>query len=158
MPYQNINATVSAADVQAIKDAFALILQKLSFLVNLTPDERRAIVKAGPDSVSFINNAFTAAQNNPTVFPASFNMRGFQNDVELFTLLTELCTLGSSVISQMDDTRLAVGGETMQEAMQVYTYIKAAAKTTPGLKPIADQLGERFQKASKPKETTKPNS
>ncbi|HZF02094.1 MAG TPA: hypothetical protein VE344_09395 [Methylomirabilota bacterium] len=26
--------------------------------------------------------------------------------------------------------------------------IKAAVKTTPGLKPVADQLGERFQKTS----------
>nr|VFK13799.1 MAG: hypothetical protein BECKLPF1236A_GA0070988_1009410 [Candidatus Kentron sp. LPFa]VFK29580.1 MAG: hypothetical protein BECKLPF1236C_GA0070990_1009010 [Candidatus Kentron sp. LPFa] len=41
-----------------------------------------------------------------------------------------------------DDTRLAVGGEAMQEATQVYNYVKTAAKTTPGLKPIADQLGK----------------
>lgn len=37
MPYQNINAVVSAADVQAVKDAFVLILSKLPFLVALTP-------------------------------------------------------------------------------------------------------------------------
>nr|VFK43091.1 MAG: hypothetical protein BECKTC1821E_GA0114239_10235 [Candidatus Kentron sp. TC] len=35
----------------------------------------------------------------------------------------------------------------MQEATQVYNYVKTAAKTTPGLKPVADQLGERFKKA-----------
>ncbi len=34
----------------------------------------------------------------------------------------------------------------MNAATQVYNYVKAAAKTTPGLKPVADQLGERFQK------------
>jgi hypothetical protein len=27
-------------------------------------------------------------------------------------------------------------------------YVKTAAATTPGLKPLADQLGQRFQKAS----------
>jgi hypothetical protein len=36
----------------------------------------------------------------------------------------------------------------MQEAVQVYNYVKTAAKTTPGLKPLADQLGQRFQRAS----------
>ncbi len=29
MPYQNINTTISAADVQAVKDSFAAILEKL---------------------------------------------------------------------------------------------------------------------------------
>ena len=151
MPYQNIDATLSTADQQAIKDAFALIPQKLTFLVNLTADERRATFKAGPNSLSFLQNALTAAQNNPNVLPASFSIPAFQKDVNLFTALTEIFMLASSLTSQLDNTRLAVGGEAMQEASQVYTYFKAAAKTTPGLKPIADQLAERFQKAGKPK-------
>nr|VFJ99359.1 MAG: hypothetical protein BECKH772A_GA0070896_101612 [Candidatus Kentron sp. H]VFK04028.1 MAG: hypothetical protein BECKH772C_GA0070978_1015715 [Candidatus Kentron sp. H] len=46
---------------------------------------------------------------------------------------------------------LAVGGQIMQEATQVYNYVKTAAKTTPGLKPIADQLGERWKVAKQKK-------
>lgn len=69
----------------------------------------------------------------------------------LFAALTELQALADSVVSQMNDTRMAVGGEAMQASIQAYNYIKTASKTTPGLKPLADQLGERFQKASKPK-------
>ena len=71
---------------------------------------------------------------------------------------TRAAFLASSLASQLDDTRLAVGGETMQEASQVYTYFKAAARTTPGLKPIADQLAERFQKAGKPKPGSTPKA
>lgn len=66
--------------------------------------------------------------------------------------MTELVTLGESVLSQLDDTRLAVGGEAMQGATTTYTYAKAAAKNTPGPKPVAEQLGVRFQRASKKKE------
>lgn len=156
MPYQNINVTISPADVQAVKDSFAAILGKLPFLVNLTVDERKATFKAGPDSLSFLQNAVSAAQNNPTIFPASFSATDFQKDVDLFAALTELGTLASSVASRIDDTRLAVGGEAMQQATQVYNYVKTAAKTTPGLKPVAEQLGERFQKTRKPRETPKP--
>lgn len=119
----------------------------MPFLVNLTPGERQSIVKTGPDSLSFVQNALTAAQSNPDVFPASFNTEGFGRDVELFALLTELHTLAASVTSQLDDTRLAVGGEAMQGAIQTYNYVKTAAKNTPGLTPVAEQLGERFQKA-----------
>jgi len=158
MPYQNIDATLSAADVQTVKDAFALILQKLSFLVNLTAAERKIIFKTGPNSLSFVTNALTAAQINPAILPVSFSTPAFQRDVDLFTVLNELGTLATSVASQIDDTRLAVGGEAMQQATQVYTYIKAAAKMTPGLKPVAQQLGERFQRAGKSKKTAKPSA
>jgi hypothetical protein len=134
------------------RDAFSTVLQKLPFLVNLTPDERKAVFKAGPDRVSFVQNASAAAKNNPHIFPASFDTQEFQQDVDLFAALTELGSLADSVASQLDDTRLAVGGEAMRQATQVYSYVKEAAKTTPGLKPLADQLGEHFQKAGTPKQ------
>lgn len=148
MPYQNISATVSDATVQAVKDAVATIQQKLPFLVNLTPDERKGLFKAGPNSLSFVQNALQAAQNNPDIFPKSFDTSEFASDVNLFAVLTDLNTLVAQLASEIDDTRLAVGGESMKEATQVYNYVKAAVATTPGLKPVADQLGQRFQKAS----------
>ncbi len=84
MPYQNIDASLSAADMKAIKDAFNIILKKLPFLVSLTPQERKSMFKAGPDSVSFVQNALTAAQDHPTILPASFDIPGFRKDVDLF--------------------------------------------------------------------------
>nr|VFJ43856.1 MAG: hypothetical protein BECKFW1821A_GA0114235_100549 [Candidatus Kentron sp. FW] len=63
--------------------------------------------------------------------------------------------MAASVASQIDDTRLAVGGQIMQEATQVYNYVKTAAKTTPGLKPIANQLGERWK--GQPSKRNPPN-
>ena len=150
MPYQNIDATLSAADMQAVKDAFATVLTKLPFLVNLTASERKGIAKTGPDSLSFVQNALTGAQANPNVFPPSFSTTGFQKDVDLFAALSELQAVAESVLSQIDDTRMAVGGEAMQAATQSYQYIKTASKTTPGLKPLADQLAVRFQRESPP--------
>ncbi|MGA9770918.1 MAG: hypothetical protein WBV94_17890 [Blastocatellia bacterium] len=98
----------------------------------------------------------TTAQANPTILPASFITAEFKNDVDLFAVLTELTTLASSLASQLDDTRLAVGGEAMQQASLVYTYVKTAAKITPGLKPVAEQLGERFKRTGKQKKSLQP--
>jgi hypothetical protein len=85
MPYQNIDAVVSAANLQAIKDAFAVILEKLPFLVSLTADERKSTFKAGPNSLSFVTRAASAAQSNGGILPASFDATGFQKDVALFS-------------------------------------------------------------------------
>lgn len=151
MPYQNIDASVSAADLQAIRDAFATIKQKLPFLVSLTVEERKGTFKAGPGSLAFVQNALAAAQNFSQILPPSFDVAGFQRDVDLFAVLTELNTDSESLNSQIDDTRLAVGGEAMKEASQVYKLAQASADTVPGLKPVVEQLGERFQRTGKPK-------
>ncbi len=156
MPYQNIDATLTSVDFQAAQQAFADVLSKLPFLVSLTTGDRKAIFKTGPDRVSFVQNASTAGSVNPDIFPGTFNLSGFLRDVQLFDQLTQLGTLADSVASQIDDTRLAVGGEAMKGAVQVYNYVREASKTTPGLKPLADQLGEQFQKANKPKPPTPP--
>jgi len=42
MPYQNIDASLSPADAKAVKDDFDAVLKKLPFLINLTPQERKA--------------------------------------------------------------------------------------------------------------------
>nr|VFJ56567.1 MAG: hypothetical protein BECKFW1821B_GA0114236_102831 [Candidatus Kentron sp. FW] len=82
----------------------------MHFLVNLTAKERRTILKTGPDSVSFVQNALSAAQDHPDILPATFKTPEFKNDVDLFAELTDINTMTASVASQIDDTRLAVGG------------------------------------------------
>nr|VFJ60289.1 MAG: hypothetical protein BECKDK2373C_GA0170839_10804 [Candidatus Kentron sp. DK] len=156
MPYQNIDATLSPKDIEAIKAHIDAIVKKLLFLVNLTPKERKALFKAGPDSVSFVQNALNAAQDHPGILPGNFSTDEFKRDVDLFAALTDVGAVIASLASEVDDTRLAVGSEAMQEASQVYTYVKAAAKTTPGLKPVAEQLGERFRQAKKKKKPDAP--
>jgi hypothetical protein len=145
MPYQPITATVAPADVTAIKAAIATIQQKLPFLISLTDAERKSLPKAGANSLSFVEHAQTAADNNPTILPGSFNAANFDSHVDLFATLTDINTSIAQLASSVDDTRMAVGSEAMNEARQVYDYVKSAAKNTPGLKPVADQLAERFQ-------------
>nr|VFJ53892.1 MAG: hypothetical protein BECKFW1821B_GA0114236_101623 [Candidatus Kentron sp. FW] len=156
MPYQNIDASLSPEDIKAIKAAFQTIQEKLPFLVNLTPKERRSLFKTGVDSVSFIENALNAAQDHPDILPATFKTEELKSDVALFSVLTDIGTIAASVASEIDDTRLAVGSEAMEKGTQVYNYVKTAAKTTPGLKPVADQLGQRFKKAGRHKKHAEP--
>ncbi|MEP0905800.1 hypothetical protein NC969_09815 [Leptolyngbya subtilissima ST-M1] len=49
----------------------------------------------------------------------------------------------------VDDTLLAVGSESMTGSLLVYDYVKTAARHSPGLKSVADQLGERFKAMGK---------
>ncbi|MEH1801502.1 MAG: hypothetical protein V7L13_20460 [Nostoc sp.] len=50
MPYQNITASLTPADIQEIKAAFAIIQAKMPFLVTLSAEERRNLFKMGDKS------------------------------------------------------------------------------------------------------------
>ena len=145
MPYQNITGTLSETDIQEIKAALATIEEKLPFLINLTAEERRKLYKMGDKSLAFVNNSLTAAQSNPDILPASFDLDEFQRDYQLAVSLTDISYRIQQLTEKVDDTRMAVSSEAMSSSLTVYNYVKTAAKIAPGLKIIAEQLGERFK-------------
>lgn len=156
MPYQNISAQLSDTDLQDIKAALATIEAKLPFLIHLTPEERRKLFKMGNKSLAFVSNSLTAAQSNPDILPASFDLAEFLSDYQLAMTLTEVNLRLQQLSEKVDDTLMAVSSEAMNSSLTVYDYVKTAAKKTPGLKAIADQLSERFKasRAKAPKEVS----
>lgn len=145
MPYQNISATLSASDLEAVKAALATIHAKLPFLITLSVEERRKLFKMGNKSLAFVNNSLTAAQANREILPNSFDLDEFVRDYQLIASLAEIHLGLQQLTEQVDDTLMAVSSEAMSSSLTVYDYVKTAAKKTPGLKTIADQLGERFK-------------
>ncbi len=145
MAYQNITATLSEKDTQEIKAALQTIEEKLPFLITLSVEERRKLFKMGDKSLAFVKNSLTAAQSNRDILPASFDLDEFVRDYQLAATLTELLIGLRQLSEQVDDTLMAVSSEAMTSSLTVYDYVKTAAKKTPGLKSLAEQLGERFK-------------
>ena len=155
MPYQAISAAISDNKLQEIKTAIASIRSNMPFLVSLTVDERRKRIKMGDKSLAFVSNSLSVTQNNPEVVPSNFDIAEFNKDYQLTVSLTEVLSLLQQLTEEVDDTLLAVGSESMASSLLVYDYVKTAAKHAPGLKSVADQLGERFKMANgrRPKAT-----
>ena len=145
MPYQGINESLSEQSVQEIKEAIAKIQKNLPFLITLNATERRRLFKMGDKRLVFVQTSLSTAQSNRNILPASFDLDGFKNDYRLAATLAEVEMLLSQLTEQVDDTLLAVGSEAMTSSLTVYDYVKTAAKKTPGLKGIAEQLGTLFR-------------
>jgi hypothetical protein len=145
MSYQDINAALSDADLQEIKQAIAIVQQKLPFLITLSADDRKRLYKMGDKRLAFVQNSLNAAQSNRNILPASFDLEGFAKDYRLTSNLSELLMLLRQLTEQVDDTLMAVSSEAMGSSLTVYDYVKTAAKKTPGLKAIAEQLGTLFK-------------
>lgn len=99
----------------------------------------------GDKSLAFVSNSVTAAQSNREILPATFDVEELVRDYQLATALTELLISMQQLTEQVDDTLMAVGSEVMTSSLTVYDYVKTASKKTPGLKTVAEQLGERFK-------------
>lgn len=145
MSYQDINETVSEQDLQEIRQAIATIQAKLPFLITLSTIERQRLFKMGDKRMTFVQTSLNAAQSNRNILPASFNLEAFSNDYQLALALMEIEMSLNQLSEQIDDTLLAVGSEAMTSSLTVYDYVKTAAKKTPGLKGIAEQLGTLFR-------------
>ncbi|NTW48932.1 MAG: hypothetical protein HGB19_04215 [Chlorobiales bacterium] len=145
MAYANISAALVAADLTAIRTSLDAINAKLPFLITLTPAERKKLVKMGDKSVAFVQQCLQAVKDNGALMPAGFPVTEFDKDVKLSTDLLSIHTQVSQLAEKLDDTLLAVGNEAMNQSLQVYGQVKLAAKRSPGMKTLADQLGARYK-------------
>ena len=85
-----INATLLTADQEAITAAVNTIKQKLPFLIDLTSDDRQAIVKLGDKSQAFLKKALDVAALNPGVLPVSFDLTEMRNNAQLYADLSSI--------------------------------------------------------------------
>ena len=148
-----VSASLSAADKQAIMGAIQTIRAKLPFLVDLSTEDRRFLPKLGDKSLAFAEKAVDVATQNVDMLPRSFDLKEFQQDVQLFSELKSILMAVSQLNELIDDTTLAVGSDAYSEALDVYTYAKAARGGT-GLDELKAMMAKRFSPKGKPKDAS----
>lgn len=108
-------------------------------------EERRRLFKMGDKSLAFVSNSLMTAQSNADILPVSFDLEGYEQDYRLAMSLNDVRSRLRQLNEQVDDTLIAVGGELMGSSLRVYDYVKTASKHRPGLRGVAQSLGERFR-------------
>lgn len=145
-----ISATLSTDDRDAVLAAIATIKQKLPFLTDLTPDERKALPRMGDKSRAFVSKAAEIATQNPDFLPRSFDVDEMRRDADLFEALQPIALSLAQLQELLDDTLVAVGAEAYTSALVVYNYAKNSGQGQ-ALDAVADELSQRFaRKSSKP--------
>lgn len=143
-----ISATLPQADRQVVLDALQTIRTKLSFLIDLSPEDRKALPKLGATGHGFVAQALELAEQNPDILPRSFDVEEMRKDVELLGALLPVVTAFRQLNELLDDTYTAVGSEAYAAALVVYQYGRAAGKGA-ALDGMLDALGRRFARKSR---------
>jgi hypothetical protein len=148
MPDNRISSTLSQADRQAVLAAVNTIREKLPFLIDLSPEERRSLLRMGDKSRGFVAQALEVATLNPDILPRSFDVDEMRKDVELLAALSPVMASLSQLSELVEDTHMAVGSEAYASALLVYQYARAAGKGA-ALDGALDALGQRVARKSK---------
>lgn len=148
MPANRVSAQLGEADRQAVLAAIETIRQRLPFLVDLTPEERRTLPRMGEKSRGFVEQALLVAEQNPDILPRSFDVGEMRNDVALLSALSPTLHALSQLNELVDDTVMAVGSEAYASALLVYQFARAAGKG-PALDTALDGMAQRFARKSR---------
>lgn len=149
MPYQPISAVLTDDVLAQIKTHVDAIRALLPFLQTLTPEDRSKLYKMRDARLAYVSKAVDGAQEHPEIVPGVFKVDEFVKDWDLTTQMVKLRAVVQSLYSDIDDTTMGVGSETVTAANKFYKYVQSAAPTTPGLKPLLDELAKAFERASK---------
>jgi hypothetical protein len=152
----SISATMTQANIDAVKAAIVTIGLQMPFLLSLSEEERRALTKVGPKSVDFVQEAHNASVNFPGILPAVFDKVEYGKDTALFKALGEIKLLINSLNEKVNSTYMAVGAESMNGSLTVYELVRSASKNAPGLKSVSEELSKRFKGQGKRASKKKP--
>ena len=141
--------------VQAKVDEVRALLDP--YLLALTPEERRNLLKMGPKTIGFVEKAHDFAKQNPALVPAYLDMELFKADVEGSRGFWTLINSVKQLEQHLCDTEMTAGSEAFQAALTFYNFIKlAASKNSLGAKAIHQELKIRFPRRRRRKADESP--
>jgi hypothetical protein len=156
MAENRVSAVLTQTDLTNIATALDTIKSKLPFLIDLTPEQRHALLKLGEKSESFVTKSLDLATKNDSFLPRSFDVAEMQKDVNLYFALRSILGDLRRLTEGVDDTLLEVGSEAYTAALVVYRSAKDNGMGQ-SLDGDLDELGKKFaRKSAKPAPEPKP--
>jgi hypothetical protein len=126
----------------AIKDLEALFKPHL---IDLNPEQRRALPKMGDRTIAFVSRAYQFACQHPEFKPPFVDLEEFAIDLAAVDSLAKLLAPLSQLVDMVDDTMMLSGSEALAAALAYFQAVKTAARQgLPGARQIADELGVQF--------------
>ena len=141
---QNRASIAYTQDELTQMDGAIRLLQTLfARMIVLTADERRELVKLGPKSQSFCDQALAILLANPGIVPASIDLDEAQADkLALDQLRPRLLAL-RQLVERADDTEMALGSDLLSVARDGYALLELAGKDA-ALKAARKELSARY--------------
>lgn len=142
-----ISIAIPPADLQAVQQALATIQTILApYVVALTPEDRKKVLKMGDSSEPFVSKAMDYATSDPQFLPPFMQAAEMKKDWDAVVDLLPTFRTVQQLDDNLSDTVMLAGSEAYEAALAYYASVKMAAKMNiPGAKAIYEDLKKRFE-------------
>ncbi|MDE3067551.1 MAG: hypothetical protein KGJ60_08365 [Verrucomicrobiota bacterium] len=145
-------ATDSPVSIVITPDQKTAILAKIadlnaamSFLVGLTDDQRRKMLKLGDKTVGFEEKCASYMASRPDLIPGFVELNKLGQDRAAWTDLGDIQRALLDLYQRLDDTDMVLAHQIYLPDLSFYQNVQLAAKrSVPGAQAIYDDLKARF--------------
>ncbi|SMD44160.1 hypothetical protein SAMN00777080_2775 [Aquiflexum balticum DSM 16537] len=143
----SISITIPPQDLQAVKDMLATIQGILEpYLIALTPEDRRRLLKMGDGSEPFVAKVMDYAVTDPQFLPPFVPLAEMNKDWEAVSGLLPIFRTVQQLQSNLSDTVMLTGSEAFEASLSYYNSVKMAARmNVPNAKTIYEDLSKRWE-------------
>lgn len=141
-----ISASLNPDDFNAVKQAIQEIRNRMPFLLGVTLEERKKMLKINRANKLFVADAIEVARENPEVLPYYLTVAELEKDFTLFQQLNELLFPLEQLFERVRDTQMLAGSEAYQTSLVLYKLTRVAAEAgMPGMDTAHAKLKVRFE-------------
>lgn len=144
----NVNLTLSAEQKAEVTAAAAALDDALTWLIAVAPTSRKRMLKLGPKSEAFVQEAVSVARDYDELIPHGLSIADMDRDMEIRQLLLPVQQKLESLLQRVKDTSMVAGSDLMKASTLVYRSLQSHGHTA-GLGAVTASLGRRFEKLSK---------
>ena len=142
-----IHAVFSQEQFNSVLASLIEINNNLPFLLNLSDGQRVSIVKLGPAYKPLAELAYGVVRDFPGIFNSLFDKQGYLDDWTLYNFMDELESKVGTLKRALEDTKMAIGSDIMNNTSKVYGSVERSKNEVPGLAEVASKMEEFFEKS-----------
>ena len=141
----NISVVITPDQKAAILAKIADLKAAMSFLVGLTDDQRKTMLKLGDKTVGFEQKCASYMASRPDLIPGFVDMNKLGQDRAAWADVADILHALLDVTQQADDTDMVLAHQIYLPDLSFYQNVQMAAKrNVPGAQAIFDDLKARF--------------
>lgn len=137
------------SDLAEIDQALAVLERQFAKLPELTPEQRRELLKMGDKSEAFCRQTLLVLAQNPDVLPANFDLAESQNDLAQLDSLRPRFHRLSRLDGKGADADMALGSDIMNASLDGYSLLKVTGRGA-GLEALRQSMSIRLARSPKP--------
>ncbi len=151
----HVNVTLSTEQKAELATAIVSIDDALDWLISVSPPSRKRMLKLGPKSEAFVQEAVSVARDYGELLPAGLLLADLERDLVIRQVLLPIQQKLEVLLQRVKDTSTVAGSDLMQASALVYRSLQSHGHTA-GLGTVMASLGRRFEKAGGPAEPEVP--